>query len=144
MYEKYTYDVANTAQRVELIGQSSNTSVQRVSAGFMAPGQVAKQLAGNLVTTSNGATVTIDTVTTGKTFYITDVVVTSNVSTPLDFQIQSAGVVIFESHVSSTAPINAEGIETQPFATSGQLCRVFVSNSVAASSLNIDVYGFEQ
>src|SRR5258708_6845412 len=51
---------------------TSNASTQRVTSGAMAPGQTAKQVAGT-VSINAGATVPINTVTAGKTFYITDI-----------------------------------------------------------------------
>lgn len=129
---------------VEVTGVASNTSVQRVSAGFMAPGQTAKQATGNLSVNAVSATTPINTVTAGKTFYITDISFTTDSTTAIDVQIQAAGVVIFETHVLSTAPCVAVGIETQPFGTSGQAVRIFVSNSSSGKSLNYFVGGFEQ
>ena len=139
-----TYDEVNAATQVEIVGQSNNMSVQRVSAGFMAPGQSAKAATGNLSVNAVSAAVPINTVTTGKTFYITDINFTTDSSTAIDIQIQAAGVVIFETHVLSTAPCNCVGMETQPFGTSGQLVRIFVSNSSTGKSLNFYVAGFEQ
>lgn len=116
----------------------------KVSAGFMAPGQSAKNTAGNLSVNAVSATVPINTVTAGKTFYITDMSLTSDSTTAIDVQIQAGGVVIFETHVINTAPCVAMGMETQPFATSGQAVRIFVSNSSTGKSLNYYVAGFEQ
>lgn len=50
--------------------------VWRVSAGFMAAGQTAKQYVGKQSTSTTAATtVTLETVTTGKTYYITDITI---------------------------------------------------------------------
>ncbi len=144
LYEKLAFDVANQAIKVESIGQSSNTSVQRTTGGGPAPGQTIKTVAGNLVTTSSGATQTINTVTAGKTFYVTDISFSGVVATALDVQIQIAGVVVWEGHTSVTNSHDLTGIDSFAPAAATQLVRIFVSNGVAASSLNFFVGGFEQ
>jgi hypothetical protein len=144
IYEKLAFDVAAQAIKVENVGNSANTSTQRVTGGGPAPGQTVKSVAGNLVTTSNGVAQTVNTVTAGKTFYITDIDFSGTVSTALDVQIQVGGLVVFERHVSVTNSCDLGGIDSFPPASAGQLVRIFVSNSAAASSLNFFVGGFEQ
>ncbi len=122
----------------------SNTDVQRMTAGFAAAGQTIKQATGNLSVNAVSATAPINTVTAGKTYYITDMSFTTDSSTAIDVQVQAAGVTIFETHVISTAPCVAVGMETQPFGTTGQAVRIFVSNNSTGKSLNFYVSGFEQ
>ena len=121
-----------------------NTDVQRVTAGFAAVGQTIKQASGNLSVNAVSATAPINTVTAGKTYYITDMSFTTDSATAIDVQVQAAGVVIFEAHVTNTSPCLAIGFETQPFATTAQAVRIFVSNNSTGKSLNYYVSGFEQ
>ena len=87
---------------------NGNGSVQRASAGFMADGQTAKQYVGKQATsTSATTTVTFETVTTGKTFYITDIYLGSDVLSStqiLDLQIQAAGATIHRAPVHNLSP----------------------------------------
>lgn len=136
-------DVANGALKVEAV-TGGNTNVQRVTGGGPAVGQTIKSVAGNLVTTSASAAQTIDTVTAGKTFYITDLSFSQNTATPLDVQIQVAGVVVWEGYISSTNSVSLTGIDSFPAGAATQLVRIFVVNGVAASALDYFVAGFEQ
>lgn len=138
------YNATAGALNVVFVGSSSNSSTMRMTGGGPAPGQTVKSVGGNLVTTSNGAAQTINTVTAGKTFYITDFSFSSNVSGALDVTIQIGGVVVWEGHVSVTNSMTMSGIDSFPAAAAGQLVRVLVNNSVATSSLNLFVAGFEQ
>lgn len=143
--ENQVFDGTHSAYQVELVGQSSNTSVQRVSAGFMAPGQTAKQYVGKQATsTSATTTVTLETVTTGKTFYITDIYFTSDQNTLLDTRIQAAGVDIFRCAVRDLAPVDMPGMETQPFANSGQSVTVLLPQTGSVQNVWFNIFGFEQ
>lgn len=136
------YNPTSNALNVSVVGQSSNTSVQRVSAGFMAPGQSAKQISGS-VSINAGATVTLNTVTTGKTFYITDIHLATDSTTSVDTKIQAGGVTIFESFLINTAPCDMVGIETQPFAVSTQVVTLLLP-TVTGKNVNYFISGFEQ
>lgn len=137
------WDDTNQALQVEA-NSSSNSSVQRVTGGGPAPGQTIKTVGGNLVTTAVSAVQTINTVTAGKTFYITDFSFSSNVSAALDVTIQIAAVVVWEGHISVTDSMILTGIDSFPAAAAGQVVRIFVNNSQPSSSLNFFVAGFEQ
>lgn len=123
--------------------------VQKTNAGFLAAGQTAKQYVGKQSTSTTVlTTVTLETVTTGKTFYITDILVytdsASGAATTLDIRVQAGGVDIFRSGVHNLAPIDMTGIETQPFATSGQVVTVVLPITAAAQNVWYNIYGFEQ
>ena len=126
------------------IATSPVGGVQKVNAGFMGAGQTAKSAAGQLSVNAVSATITLNTVTTGKSYYITDICFTTDSASAIDVQIKAGSTIIFETHVLSTAPCNAVGIETQPLATTGQVVTLFVSNSSVGKSLGFFVSGFEQ
>lgn len=124
--------------------------VSKTNAGFMAPGQSAKQFVGKQATsTTVPVTVTLETVTTGKTFYITDIYIASDsaqgAATTVDCRIQAAGVDIFRAGVHNLSPIDLPGIETQPFGTTGQIVTLLLP-ATAGGVVNIwyNVFGFEQ
>lgn len=123
-------------------------SIWKVNAGFMAPGQTAKQyIARNIATLTTGAvTVALETVTAGKTFYITDIFVTSDAAQTnnVEVRIQAGGVDIWATSVHSLAPIDAPGIETQPFGTSGQVVQAVLGQTSSIAHVWLNVFGFEQ
>lgn len=120
----------------------TNVDNQRTTAGALATGQSAKQAAGT-VSINAGATVTINTVTAGKTYYITDIHLATDSTTSVDAKIQAGGVTVFESYVINTAPCDMSGIETQPFGTSGQVITLLLP-TVAGKNINYFISGFEQ
>ena len=142
---EHEYDEINQALRVETVGNSANTSVQRVSAGFMAPGQTAKQYVGKVTTsTTLVTTVTLETVTTGKTYYLTDISLFTNSSAAVDGSIQAAGTPIYNFGVSTTAPVQMAGMETQPYATTAQVVTLVLPITAAAQIVWYNLGGFEQ
>jgi hypothetical protein len=87
---------------------------------------------------------TIDTVSAGKSFYITDFSFSSNTTTALDVTIQFAGTVKWEGHISVTDSMSLTSIDSFPAAPAGTVVRIYVNNSAASSSLNYYAAGFEQ
>jgi len=137
-----------------LSGQNADGSpagvVGKVSAGFMAAGQTAKQYVGKVATSATLAvTAPLETVTAGKTLFLTDMLFAtdspSGAATTLDVRVQAAGVDIFRCGVHNIAPISMPGIETQPFATSGQAVTVLLP-ATPAGVVNVwfNLFGFEQ
>lgn len=128
----------------------TQTAVVKVNAGFMATGQTAKQYVGKVTTsTTLATTVTLETVTAGKTYYVTDVLIMSDssqgASTTVDVRLQAAGVDIMRAGVHNLAPIDMTGIETQPFATTGQVVTLLIpATSAGVVNIWFNIYGFEQ
>ena len=125
------------------------TSVQPVSAGFAAPWQTPKIYTGKQTTSTTVATtVTLETVTTGKTFYITDMVISSDApsggSTTVDVRVQTNGVDIFRQGVHNLSPITVPGLETQPNAASGQTVVILLPITTSVQNVWFFVAGFEQ
>jgi hypothetical protein len=131
-------------------GVTPIATVQRYSAGFMSTGQSAKQYVGKQATSATlTTTVTLETVTTGKTFYISDIFVSTDgikgATTAIDFRLQAAGTDIFRSNVHDLSAIEMAGIETQPFATSGQVVTISIPpTSGGVENVWYNVYGWEQ
>jgi hypothetical protein len=85
--------------------------------------------------------------TPGKTFYITDIFLTSDAAQTnnCEARIQAAGTDIFAGSVHALSSINMAGIETQPFATSGQVVNLVLSATTAGiAHVWAFVSGFEQ
>ena len=118
-------------------------STLRVNAGAVAPGQSLKVYAGT-VSVATGATVALETVAAGKTFYVTDISIGGNTATQFLAQIQAAGITIANAYVKGdTAPWVEDGIESQPSASSGQAVTL-VLGAAAATISSFNIRGFEQ
>jgi hypothetical protein len=130
-------------------GVTPVATTQRINAGFIAPGQTAKQYVGKVATsTSVTTTVTFETVTAGKTFLITDILISSDsasgAATTIDVRIQAGGVDIFRSSVHNLTPIDAIGIETQPFGTAGQVVTMLLPVTTGVVNVWYNIFGVEQ
>ncbi len=120
-------------------------TVQRTNAGFMGLGQTAKQYVGKQATSTTAATtIPLETVSVGKSFFITDMLLTNDQNLLLDTRIQAAGVDIFRGACRDIAPISMTGIETQPFATSGQQVTILLPITTAVQQFYFTILGFEQ
>jgi hypothetical protein len=127
------------------VGTPTSTAVQRVSAGFMAPGQTAKTYTGKQVSSTTVATsVALETVTAGKTYYITDIYLTTDATIIQDVKIRAAGVTIFNAGVQSNGPVDMAGMETQPYGTTGQLVDLYLPITAAVQNFWYFISGFEQ
>lgn len=122
-------------------------SVTKGTAGAAAPDQTLKQFSSSGgVSINTGATVALYTVTAGKTFYATDIVITGNAGTATQFlvQLKQGTTVIFEGYCKTdTEPLDLPGIETQPQAPGGAaLTLVFGTGTSTTAAYFIG--GFEQ
>lgn len=115
--------------------------VVRVTGGPPADGQTAKAFVGS-VSVASGATVTLETVTAGKTLYITDIIATSSTGTAFDIQIKAGSAVIFQAHVFNTAPVDACGLDTQPQAAGGAQVTL-VAGVAGGTTLDYNIFGYE-
>lgn len=120
-------------------------SVQRVTAGLAAPGQSVKSFVGKQASSTIAVTsVALETVTPGKTFIITDIMIGTDSNTAQDVMITAAGIVIFRAHCSTTASIQMAGMETQPNATTGQAVVLLLPQTVAVQQFSFSIFGIEQ
>lgn len=117
-------------------GDGSLTPTLRASAGGAAIGQTLQQFTGNpALSTTLTTTVSLFTVPAGKTFYVTDIYVSSNSSIAFLAQIQAAGTAIFFGYCKGdTGPIELPGIETQPQAAAGQAVTLVLGAVTGGSS----------
>lgn len=134
-------------QAVQYINESDPsgtlTPTLRVNAGGAAYGQTLKSYTGTQ-NVATGATITLETVTAGKTFFITDIYVGSNTATQFSVTINSGATAVFNGFCKGdTGPINLMGIETQPSATSGSVVQL-VLGTAAATTAAYMINGYEQ
>jgi hypothetical protein len=128
---------------VALVDGNSNTVTSlKTTAGGPAAGQSVKNYCGLFTLTGSPQTFSLETVTTGKTYYITDIVITGSPASAINVQIQAAGVAIFQGYVNATKGLEAIGIETQPFALAGQAVTLVVPAGSGSVAFNIG--GIEQ
>ena len=120
--------------------------VERVNAGYVGVGQTSKVYTGTqALSTTLTTTITLETVTAGKIFFITDISVTSNSAAVFLVQITAGGVPIFSAYAKGdTGPISLPGIETQPQATAGQIVNLVISSVASATTAAYVISGVEQ
>lgn len=117
--------------------------VIRTNAGGPAPGQANKVYSGT-ISIATGATVALETVAAGKTFYVTDIYIGANTATQFLVQIQAAAVGVFFAYCKGdTGPVQMPGIETQPTGSAGQAITL-VFAAAAATTASWFIAGVEQ
>ena len=132
---------------VELVDDQGNSNyVVKVNAGSVAPGQTLKTFVGKIALSATvPTTVTLETVTAGKTFYLTDVYLSHDSAAVIDTRVQANGVDIMRAPIKGdTAPLQMTGIESQPSAASGQLVTILYPITAGPPNAFFNVYGFEQ
>jgi hypothetical protein len=124
-----------------------NNSAQsfRVTAGGAAPGQTVKQFAAKVaLQVATPTTATLYTVTTGKTFLLTDLYIGHDTAAVIDVQIQAAGVTILRACVKGdTAPLEMAGLDTGPLATTGQALTILWPGTAGPPNAYYYVAGVE-
>lgn len=100
------------------------------------------------VNTFNQTIVALETVTSGKTLYITDILLSTDVVSTVQFmdnRLQAAGVDIFRAMTHSLLSVDMPGIQTPPVATTGQAVTLLLP-ALASGSGNVFYFisGFEQ
>lgn len=129
----------------EIYVPTTGGPVLRVNAGFVAPGQTVKNYTGKIATSATVATtVTLETVTAGKTYFMTDLFWGYDDNVAHDTRMQAAGVDIFRWAVKGdTAPLQASGMETQPNASAGQVVTILLPVCTGAPNFYFYVGGIE-
>lgn len=121
----------------------ATSGTQRVTCGGPAPGQAAKVYTGTITLTGLTQIVPLETVGTGRTYYATDIIITTTNAAAILVQLASNGIPsLMQAHVNSTKGIEALGIETQPTATTGQVVSIIVPQGAGVVAYSI--YGIEQ
>ena len=132
---------------VELVDDQGNPNfVMKTNAGSVAPGQTLKTFVAKVALSATvPTTVTLETVTAGKTFYLTDVYLSHDSAQVIDTRIQANGVDILRAPIKGdTAPLQMTGIESQPSVASGQLLTVLYPITATPPNAYLNVCGFEQ
>ena len=126
-----------------VIAGPGTTGVVKATAGAAANGQTLKVYTGT-VSVATGATVTLETVTAGKTFYITDIYIGANTATQFQVTVNAASTAIFNAFCKGdTGPIQMPGLETQPSAAAGTVVQL-VLGAAAATTAAYYLAGYEQ
>jgi hypothetical protein len=107
------------------------------TAGSLAPGQTLISCSGRIAT-ATGATITVPlfTVPASKTWFETDLNLSTIASVEVDCQVQAGTIPIDREVTSSTSPINVVH-ETQPLAPGGTVVSL-VLPATSGGSVNID------
>lgn len=146
------FDQANQAVKTEVFGgQSAVTQAPvLVTQAPKAPFQTMKTFTGTLTTSTSAAVVspTLYTVTTGKTFYLTDVIICNNTANAAQVSINgsiTAGAnPVLIAHALNTAPLDAINIGTEPSVAAGTPVTVQALQTLAITTLTYFVAGYEQ
>jgi hypothetical protein len=94
--------------------------------------------------TSAQLTIALWTVTSGKTWILTDLLVTCDASSQVLFRIQAAGADIFRGLVRDIEPLEMPGMETQPNASSTQAVTIVLNGTSAPQEVNWTLEAVEQ
>jgi hypothetical protein len=126
------------------------TSPMPMTQAPKAPNQTLKSFTGTITTSTSVTTVqTLSyTVTTGKTFYLTDFISCNNSTNPSVVSVNtsltaSTGNVLI-GHSQQTSPINAINIGSEPACPSGSQMSVQAGATAAATQITYFLAGYEQ
>ena len=113
------------------------------------PFQTMKTFTGTLTTATGTATsATLYTVSSGKTFYITDVIVCNNTANAAQVSVNASATLgaspVMIGHALNTAPFDAVNIGTEPSVSSGTPVTFQSLATTAATVLTYFVSGYEQ
>lgn len=121
----------------------SQGSTMRVNAGLPAPGQVNKNYTGLQALGATATTIPIETVTTGRSYLITDLEFTiSGATGQILVQVQMGGINVFTGYVNTTKGLECQ-FESGPIGVAGQTVTVVVGIASGAT-IAFNVFGTEQ
>jgi hypothetical protein len=140
----------NPLNTVTLGGQTVVTQTPiLVSTAPKAPFQTMKTFTGT-ITTQTGATTIANlyTVSTGKTFYLTDVIMCNNSANVSQVSINASvtpgASPVMIGHTLNTSPLSALNIGTEPSIAAGNPVVVQAGQTSVATSVTYFVAGYEQ
>lgn len=121
----------------------------KMTAGGPGYGQTLKSYTGKQATsTTVTTTITLETVTTGKTFYITDIYMGTDVASGtqiLDVIIQAGATPIFRGSLHNLTPIANMAMESQPNVASGIVASILLPiTATQVQNFWYFIGGFEQ
>jgi hypothetical protein len=121
-------------------------SIQKESAGFVAPGQTAHTWVGKVAAAVGTPTsLILYTVPTGKLFILTDVFISHDTAAALDTQIQrNTGMALRIACKGDTAPFSAPGFETQTFFNEGETLTLVLPSVAGATNFYFTLCGISQ
>lgn len=131
-------------------GQSQAThNPVLVSQAPKAPFQTMKTFTGTVTTSTSAAVITtLYTVSSGKTFYLTDFVVCNNASYPAQVSVNGSATAgaspAFIGHSLNTAPLDALNIGTEPSVSAGNPVTFQTTATSTATTLTYFIAGYEQ
>jgi hypothetical protein len=94
--------------------------------------------------TSAQLTISLWTVTSGKTWILTDLLVTCDAAAQVLFRLQAAGADIFRGLVRDIEPLEMPGMETQPNASSTQAVTIVLNGTPTPQEVNYSLFAVEQ
>lgn len=117
----------------------------KVTAGGPASGQAQKNYTGTIVLSATvPTTVTLETVTTGKQYLITDISITgTGITGQLLCKLQMGGADVENGYINTTKGIELPGIESGSIATTGQLVALVFPLSPGPPTIAYNVKGVE-
>lgn len=121
-----------------------DSSMQRQTTGFLAPGQTKIALNMDSISTTTTLTVPLPTPPLGKLFYVTDLSITHSVSTAQRFALVTGGVVVFSTLVhGSAAPDIFNALETQIDMPGNATCGLTINGTTSQFSY-ANILGIQQ
>lgn len=150
IYDPYGNALFTQTNPASVQGQSQVSQAPvLVSQAPKAPFQTMKTFTGTVTTSTSSAVVTtLYTVSSGKTFYLTDFVVCNNASYPAQVSVNGSATAgaspAFIGHSLNTAPLDALNIGTEPSVGSGNPVTFQTTATSTATTLTYFVAGYEQ
>lgn len=135
---------------VMTIGQNSNTlNPVSVTQAPKASYQTLKSWTGTISTSTTSTTVvTLYTVTSGKTFYLTDFVCCNNNASPAQVSVNASTTPgsspVFIGHTINTAPLEALNIGSEPSVTGGSTLTFQCGPTGSSTTVTYFIAGYEQ
>jgi hypothetical protein len=146
------WDLINHCQKVSLLVAGASLSVTNptpVTLAPKAPNQTMKTFTGTITTSTSITTaIALYTVTTGKTFYLTDVIFCNNsinsslVSVNASASLNAAPMIV--GHAINTEAFDAINIGTEPSAAGGTPVTAQAGATTVATLCTYFVAGYEQ
>lgn len=111
------------------------------TAGGPGVSQTMQTFVGVLTNPTSGNTA-LGVIPTGKTFFITDIVITTSSASQILIQIEDNTTVIFATHVNQTKGIESMGIESQPTVAGGDTLNL--NTPAVTGQVAYNIMGFYQ
>ena len=150
IYDQYGNPLFSQTNPAYMQGQSQVTqNPMLVTQAPKSPFQTMKTFTGTLATSTTVSTsATLYTVTAGKTFYITDVIVCNNTANAAQTSVNASGTLgaspVLIGHSLNTAPFDCTNIGTEPSVSGGTPVTFQSLTTAAITTLTYFIAGYEQ